>query len=237
MPYLFGVDTSTILLKHEGHKLHGAFTVEDNVAFILFSADLVTSNVINITVDAVAMAAVTFSSTHAATMALIVTQLELLASVESAEIIGATNLGLKIVAASNANPFTVITGVVTLGAGQATISATYNQNRLVKGRPVVLNSDGTVAPARVDDSNHEIIGIAVIDAIEFEDVTVMMKAFVIIFAEWKADTSLAGPVTFDAYNAVTGYNEVDDASVDTTNQWGWALDNGDNGDVTRVALL
>ena len=237
MPYLFGVDTSTILLKHEGHKLHQTFTVEDNAAFLLFSAELITANKINITVDAVAIGEVTWNTGHAETMALIVTALELLDSIESAEIIGADTLGLKIVAASNDNPFTAITGVVTLGATQATMSATYDQNQLVKGRPVVLNTDGTVAPARVDDSNHEIIGIAIMDAIEFEDVTVMMKAYVIIFCEWKAATSYAGPVTFDAYNAVTGYNEVDDAAVDTTNQWGWALDDGDDGDITRVALL
>lgn len=235
MPYLFGVDTSTILLKHEGHKLHQAFTVEDNAAFIILDADLVSLNEIDGTVNGVAITTVTFSSSHATTMGLLAVELASLASVASATVFGTHRM--KIVAADNAAPLTEITLVVTLGSAQAVITPSYDQNQLVMGRPVVLNIDGTVAPAQVENSNHEIIGIAIIAAIEAEDVTVQMRAYVIIFCEWKEDTSLAGPVTFDAYNAVTGYNEVDDVSVDTTNQWGWALDAGDNGDITRVALL
>ena len=65
----------------------------------------------------------------------------------------------------------------------------------------------------------------------------MMKAYAIVFCEWKDDASVAGAVTYDSYNATTGYVEVDDDTVSTTNMWGWALDDGDNGDITRVALL
>jgi len=235
MPYLFGVDTSTILLKSESHKLHQTFTVEDNVAFIIADADFVTSNEIDGTVNGVAITTVTFSGTHATTIGLLATELAGLASVASATVVGTHRI--KIVAASNAAPITEVTLTVTLGSTQAVITPSYNQNQLVMGRPVVLNIDGTAAPAQVEDSNHEIIGIAINAAIEEEDVTVDMRAFAIIFCEWKAATSYAGPVTFDAYNAVTGLNEVDDDAVDTTNQWGWALDAGGDGDITRVALL
>lgn len=238
MPYLFGVDTSTILLNHESHKLHETFTVEDNTAFLLFSGDLVTSNVINGTVNGVAISQVTFSSTHAVTMGLLETELESLGAVVEATTFGAGNWKMKIVAASNAAPITEVTLVVTLGAGQVTITPTYNENRLVKGRPAIINADGTVAPAHADSLTVDIIGIAIGDAIEFEDVTINMKAFVMIFCEWKDDASIAGSVTFDAYNGTTGYNEVDDAGPpDNTNIWGWALDPGDNGDITRVALI
>jgi hypothetical protein len=235
MPYLFGVDTSTILLKHEGHKLHEAFTVEDNTAYLVVAGDLVTSNAINGTVNGVAISEVIFSGSHANTMALIVTELISHAAILSAELVDTHKI--KVIAISNAAPITEITLVTTLGSAQEVWTPTYNQNRLVLGMPVALNIDGTVRPVQAEDLTIEIIGIATIAAIEVEDVTVMMKAFVIIFAEWKVNTSLAGPVTFDNYNGTTGLNEVDDASVDNTNIWGWAFDPGDNGEITRVALI
>lgn len=237
MPYLFGVDTSTILLKHEGHKLHEAFTVADNAAHLLFSGDLVNSNAINGTVNGVAITEVVFNASHAATMALLETELESLGAVVQCTTFGTGDWQMKVVAADNAVPITEITLTVTLGAGQVTITPSYNANRLVLGQGVILNSDGTAWPAHNASLPTDIIGIAVIAAEELEDVTVDMRAYVIIFAEWKADASIAGPVTYDAYNSVTGLNEVDDDSVDTTNIWGWALDAGDDGDITRVALL
>jgi len=235
MPYQFGVDTSTILLKHEGHKLHQAFTVEDNTAFIIADADLVTLNVINGTVNGVAISQVTFSGTHATTMGLLATELASLASVASATVIGTHRI--KIVAALNSAPITEVTLTVTLGATQAVITPSYDQNQLVMGRPVVLNEDGTVAPAQVESATQDIIGFAINAAIEAEDVTVDMRAYVILFCEWKSASSVAGPIIYETFNALTGLNEVDDTAPTTLNMWGWALDPGDDGEITRVALL
>ena len=106
-----------------------------------------------------------------------------------------------------------------------------------RGQPVVLETVGTVDIAADGDTPDLIIGVAMQDADAGELVTVMMRGHAVIFCEWKAASSVAGAVTFDAYNATTGYNEVDDDTVTWANMWGWALDAGDDGDITRVVLL
>lgn len=106
-----------------------------------------------------------------------------------------------------------------------------------RGQPLVLETVGTVDLAADGDGPDLIIGVAMQDADAGELVTCMMRAYAIIFCEWKAASSVAGAVTYDAYNATTGYVEVDDDTVSTTNMWGWALDDGGDGDIVRVALL
>lgn len=105
-----------------------------------------------------------------------------------------------------------------------------------KGQPVVLETAGTVDAAAANDTPDLVIGFAMQDADAGELVTVMLKGFAIIFCEWEADSSNAGPVTVGAYNATTGYTEVDDDTVTYINMFGWALDPGGNGDVTRVIV-
>ena len=106
-----------------------------------------------------------------------------------------------------------------------------------RGQPLVLETVGTVDLAADGDGPNLIIGVAMQDADAGELVTCMMRGYAIIFCEWKAASSNAGAVTYDAYNATTGYVEVDDDTVGVTNMWGWALDNGGDGDITRVVLL
>ena len=106
-----------------------------------------------------------------------------------------------------------------------------------RGQPLVLETVGTVDLAADGDGPNLIIGVAMQDADAGELVTCMMRGYAIIFCEWKAASSNAGAVTYDAYNAVTGYVEVDDDTVSTTNMWGWALDDGEDGDIVRVVLL
>ena len=106
-----------------------------------------------------------------------------------------------------------------------------------KGQPLVLETVGTVDVAADGDTPDLIIGVAMQDTDAGELVTCMMRGYAIIFCEWKAASSVAGAVTYDAYNATTGYNEVDDDTVSWANMWGWALDDGGDGDVTRVVLL
>lgn len=107
-----------------------------------------------------------------------------------------------------------------------------------KGQPVALVTGGHVQPAATA-SAHTIVGVSMHDGAAGELVTVMMRAHLITFAEAATDGLVAGPVLVHAnlYNATTGYVEVDDASVTTVNICGHALDNGDNGDLVRVAWL
>lgn len=109
-----------------------------------------------------------------------------------------------------------------------------------KGMPVYITGDEQVSPALNTTTTQQFIGISMHDGAAGELVTIMMKAYAIIFAEVETDSLVAGPVrigTTDPYNATTGYVLIDDASVGATNQLGWALEGGDDGDVVRLALL
>lgn len=91
-----------------------------------FSGDLVTSNVINLDVNGVAMTPVTFSSDNATTLGLIATQLEtdFPDVIADAIAVGASDKVLITVVPGQTVTLTDI--VVTLGAGQATGSQVNN---------------------------------------------------------------------------------------------------------------
>lgn len=116
-----------------------------------------------------------------------------------------------------------------------------NTSKAVKaGQPVVMEADEKIGPITTSSSTQAIIGIAMQDGAAGELVTVMMKAFAIIYAECETDSLAVGPVRIGSsavYNATTGYVLIDDASVDHSNQIGWALKSGDDGDVVPVAIL
>ena len=109
---------------------------------------------------------------------------------------------------------------------------------LKKGQLVTQETAGTVDEAVAATARINVIGIAMQDADAGELVTVMMKAFAVIFMECATDSLVAGPVKIhtNGYNATTGYTEVDDDSVDDTDIVGWALEGGDDGDVVPVAI-
>jgi len=109
-----------------------------------------------------------------------------------------------------------------------------------KGQPLYISDDGEVTPLGTTGTTQQCIGISMHDGEAGELVTVMMKAFAIIWAECETDSLAAGPVRIGStgvYNATTGYVLIDDASVTHANQIGWAIEGGDDGDVVRVAIL
>ena len=111
---------------------------------------------------------------------------------------------------------------------------------IVKGMPVYITGDEQVSPATTSTTTQQFIGFSMHDGAAGELVTVMMKAYAIIFAECETDSLAAGPVrigTTNPFNATTGYVLIDDDTVGATNQLGWALEGGDDGDVVRLALL
>lgn len=109
-----------------------------------------------------------------------------------------------------------------------------------KGQPVYITGDGQVSPALVGTAANLMIGFSMHDGVAGELVTVMMKAYAIIFAECETAALVAGPVRIGSaavYNATTGYVLIDDFTVTAANQIGWAIEGGGIGDVVRVALL
>lgn len=92
------------------------------VQTITFSADLITSNVINGSVDGTALSATTFATDHATTMAAIATKIAATAGVSTATVGGSGNRVITVTAQSAGVPFTLSGFAVTLGASQATVA-------------------------------------------------------------------------------------------------------------------
>lgn len=237
MPEPFGKVTKTKIHKSESQKLSHEFSVDDLKATITFSADLVTSNVVNGAVNGVAIAAVTFATDHAATMAAIAAALESLPTVASASVSGRV---ITIIAA-DPEAILVLSGwLVTLGASQATATVATDTNNIYQSAPVKLTSDGKVEPAGAAESPVNVIGTSIHNGVGGNLVTIRMKAAMIIWAEAGTANLVAGPVKLHTtpFNTTSGYVSVDDASVTASNQYGWALDDAANaGDLVRVAVL
>lgn len=99
----------------------------NNTASSAFSADLITANVINATVNGVAIAPVTFITDHLTTMQLIADEIAAIPTIESATVGGLNNRTITII--SIPGTATVVTSfVVTLGASQATVTTTASQS-------------------------------------------------------------------------------------------------------------
>ena len=98
----------------------------NNTASSAFSGDLILANVINATVNGVAITPVTFATSHLATMQAIANAISAIATVQSAVVGGLNNRTITII--SDIGTATVVTSfVVTLGASQATIVTTASQ--------------------------------------------------------------------------------------------------------------
>lgn len=92
------------------------------VQTIVFSGDLITSNVVNGTVDGVALTATTFATDNATTLAAIATKIQATDGVSTAVSDGSHTIT---VTAQNAGLPVVLSGfAVTLGASQATVAIT-----------------------------------------------------------------------------------------------------------------
>ncbi len=99
----------------------------NDTASSVFSADLITGNVINATVNGVAIDPVTYATSHLATMQAIAAEIAAIPSVTSAVVGGASNRTITII--SDVGTASVVTSfVVTLGASQATVTTTGSQS-------------------------------------------------------------------------------------------------------------
>ena len=109
-----------------------------------------------------------------------------------------------------------------------------------KGQPVIIAADEEIQEAGTTSTTQQIIGFTMHDGDAGELVTVMMKAYAILFVECETAALAAGPVRLgstNVYNAATGYVLIDDDTVGATNQVGWALEGGGDGDIVRLAVL
>lgn len=239
MPYPLGSVTKTLFLKLESQKLFEEREVGPLKGTITFDADLIALNTVNGTINGVAISEVTFATDHDTTMDLLAAEVLSHADVGNVELTDdSTNRVLTVYAADANGALVFASWAVTNGTAQAGTSTATDTNDIHAGQMVQLQDDGTIEPVINGNYRYESIGISMHDATGGELATIMMKAFAIVYMESATDGLLAGPVAIhsNGFNTTTGYLEVDDNSVTAVNMVGWALDEGDNGDVIRVAI-
>ena len=108
---------------------------------------------------------------------------------------------------------------------------------LRRGQPAVLNEDGTISPAAAGAAANTVVGYSVHNAAAGELATLVMKPFLIVFAQVNQAT-VAGPVAYGGQSNDDADYANFTAAVDATTQIGFALDQAlAAGDMIRVALL
>lgn len=118
----------------------------NDTASSVFSADLITGNIVNMTVNGVAITPVTYAAGHLQTMQAIAGEIQAIPSVASATVGGANNRTITII--SNIGTATTVTvGTVTGGASQATIVSTAGQSGTFFGvTQTIYNKMSTFIP-------------------------------------------------------------------------------------------
>ena len=106
------------------------------------------------------------------------------------------------------------------------------------GQPVKLNADGTIIPAVATEPSINIIGYSIHTASIGDVATVMVKPYLIVWAEPKAAVA-AGPVAYDGQAVNTDFISVKaEAVAGDGSAIGFALDQSIGADETiRVALF
>lgn len=106
---------------------YGIMLPRNDTASSVFSADLITGNTVNFTVNGVAITPVVYATSHLATMQAIANAIAAIPSVSSAVVGGASDRTITII--SNPGTATAVTvATVTGGASQATITTTASQS-------------------------------------------------------------------------------------------------------------
>lgn len=117
------------------------YTFKNDTGTFVLDADLITANVVNITVNGTAMAAVTFDTDHDTTMGLIVSALNDMTGVEA--VLDPADTNSRTIQILIKGETAVITGAVTLGASQAGVTVTYTTAQVYVGIAVMTqNSAG-----------------------------------------------------------------------------------------------
>lgn len=99
----------------------------NDTASSVFSADLITGNTVNATVNGVAITPVVYATSHLATMQAVANAIDAIPSVSSATVGGANNRTITII--SNVGTATTVSVfTVTGGASQATVTTTTGQS-------------------------------------------------------------------------------------------------------------
>lgn len=228
----FGSQTKTrFLYGPESHKLRLEFEVAEKKDTLTLSADLVTSNVVNGTINGVAITAVTFATDHATTMTALAA-----AIAGHADVNTATASGRVITVIPNDNAELIYGFFVTGGASQATITKADLQGDIYMGAPVKLVGDGEqVTPMVAGDAFYKCIGFSMHNGVAGSLITVAMRGFAVIVGQSGEANLVPGAVKVSGVDSTTGQTKFVATST-VGDVAGWAITGGDSGDEIHVVL-
>ena len=236
-----GSVTKTIFYKGFPNTLvQHEFEIDARYGTIVFSADLVAADTFDVTVNGTAIAQVTYATSHANTMALIVAALEAIATVTDAS---ASVRTITIIPEDQDTTIAITNAIVTNGgAGTAVATSAAYDNAIYKGMPVKLHTDGTIRPYVAADGRQKIIGYSMHDGVGGELVTIHTRGIGVIWAKSNGAQD-AGPVKFSSFdtsyaveNNIEGKSKYATATAGNDDE-GWAFDAATGaGEDIRVAL-
>lgn len=190
---------------HKDDPLNGS-TLYRDVGKIVFDADFVTSNTIDITVNTVAAAQVTFTTDHDTTAALVVAAVAALTGVECVlDPADATNRTFLIRAKRTE---VVVTEDVQAGAGQAAGTITYDTSMIYLGIAQFTQKEASSTAEYVADEPMNVMVLGTIyGSVTVAIIEALAKAYVDDNGAGRGDwTDVAGFDTLSLYrnNAASG---------------------------------
>lgn len=242
MEHLGNNTKSIFLVGPESHKLSLEFESVGDVGVITFSADLASGDVINGKINGVAIAEVTYATSHANTMALLKAAIEAVAGVEAAFINARV---ISFIMANATDVLAMADWAITHTSGTATLTPSIiSTTPMLPGTPVILIGHGEkVAPASLfasfglANAASNILGVSLHGQHNvYKDglVTVFVKGYVVTFGQCSGAVAV-GPVSHDGVDVTTGYNKFKTGVAN--NIVGLALDAGADTDIIRVLML
>ena len=253
MPTTLGTITKPIfLVGPESGKLALEFTAAGTQGKLVLSADLVASDSVNGKIGGVAMGPVSYSGSHATTAGLIVTALKAMTAVADAKIspLDTSNRTITFYLKEQATPVLADWLVTNGGGGTAVVTATATTGTaILQGEPIVQVGDeelvmGVAAAVAFWGAAiaFRTIGVSMHYALPGQLLTAFMKGYVVTYCKLSA-TAIPGPAKVTGVEDVVmtpgyefGYVNFANTAV-ATDQAGWLLDGGGDGDIARVLLL
>jgi len=137
-----GLPFGRAVMVNSGDK-DGGYGYKQDTVKIAFSADLVTSNSVALTINGTALSAVVFATSHAHTMDLLKAAIEAAFPTATVTLTDATN-NREITVFIKGTQMSA-SGVVTLGASQATVTATLTSAQIFAGVSVFVQKEYNAA--------------------------------------------------------------------------------------------
>ncbi len=122
----------------------GAYAYHNNRSYVIFDADFVTGNSIDVTVDGEAVTTVPWNSTHDDTMTDLKNQIETDITGATVTLVGTGGNNRDFYITIEDDGDRVVTAVVTGGASQAVATITYDSTMVFKGMSVFTQQESAV---------------------------------------------------------------------------------------------